>query len=116
MDQELYTVTAGQVEPGWQLFIKNERWVDVGVVIETETPEGTHNVLIVFDDSTNDQAEPDWQLFAKNERWAVIEAETPEGTHTVLIVFDDGTKLPAVKLAQDAVVTARPPALPPNFE
>ena len=65
---------AGQVEPGWHLFI-NEQWVDVGVVIETEIPDGTR--FITF-------------------------------------VFDEETKLPAMKLRKEALVTARPPDLPPT--
>jgi len=65
---------ASQIEPGWHLLI-NEQWVAVGIVIETETPDGTH--FITF-------------------------------------VFDEDTKLPAVKLRKEAMVTAQPPDLPPT--
>ena len=67
---------AGQIEPGWHLFI-NEQWVAVGVVIETETPDGTHHITFVF---------------------------------------EEDTKLPAMKLRKEALVTARPPTLPPTVE
>lgn len=45
-------VTASQVEPGWQLFI-NEQWVDVGVVVETETPDGTRYITFLFEKEAN---------------------------------------------------------------
>jgi len=41
---------ASQVEPGWQLLI-NEQWVDVGVVVETETPDGARYLTFVFDEN-----------------------------------------------------------------
>lgn len=65
---------ADQIEPGWRLLI-NKQWVNVGVVIETETPDGAR--FITF-------------------------------------VFDEDTKLPAMKLRKEALVTARPPDLPPT--
>jgi hypothetical protein len=42
-------VTAGQVQPGWQLFI-DERWVNVGVVIETEASDGVRHITFVFEE------------------------------------------------------------------
>ncbi len=44
-------VIAGHVEPGWQLFV-NEQWVDVGVVAETETPDGTRYITFLFEEKS----------------------------------------------------------------
>jgi hypothetical protein len=46
--QESYP--AGRIEPGWQIFI-NDQWLVVGIVIESETPDGTGYITIVFEDS-----------------------------------------------------------------
>lgn len=48
--QESYP--ASQVEPGWQICI-NDQWLVVGIVVETETLDGTRYITIVFEDSKN---------------------------------------------------------------
>ncbi len=45
--QDLYP--AGQVEPGWQVLM-GDQWLVVGVVIESETPDGTRWISILFRD------------------------------------------------------------------
>jgi len=41
---------AGQIEPGWHIRI-NDQWLVVGVVIESETPDGARYITIVFEDA-----------------------------------------------------------------
>jgi len=40
---------AGQIEPGWHVFL-DDQWQVVGVVIESETPDGTRYITIAFED------------------------------------------------------------------
>lgn len=46
--QESYP--ASQIEPGWQVLVEDQ-WVVAGMVIESETPGGTHYITIVCEDT-----------------------------------------------------------------
>lgn len=70
--QESYD--AGQIEPGWQIFI-DDQWLDVGVVIETEAPGGTRYITVAFADE---------ELPAvKLHKAAIIIARPPQQQSTV---------------------------------
>lgn len=45
---EAYSVS--QVEPGWQILIDHQ-WLVVGIVVESETPDGVRYITFVFEDS-----------------------------------------------------------------
>jgi hypothetical protein len=65
--QESYP--AGRIEPGWQIFI-DDQWLVVGIVIESETPDGTRYITVVFEDSKRPSA--------KYRKTEVIVARPPD--------------------------------------
>lgn len=70
--QESYP--AGRIEPGWQVFIDNQ-WLVVGIVIESETPDGTRYITIVFEEQIHPSV--------KYRKTEVIPARPPDPSSAV---------------------------------